>query len=172
MVSPSVIPVRPSYAQSVHPPVSPANHPSDHPSLTNHLYTTLPRPSGCPTSSDHTSTIYTHLSDHLPPSHRLYDTPISLSACLSPTDCLTTTTTPPPIRLSSPMIHRTQDSIHSLAVMSGEPSYMIHHTQDSSQSLAVVNGSNPARPRNSIGPLLTTTYFYLPLLPLASTYVT
>ena len=40
-------------------------------------------------------------------------------------------------------------------------SHTIHHTQDSSQSLAAVNGSNPARPRNSVGPLLTTTYFYM-----------
>ena len=80
------------------------------------------------------------LSDHPPPSHRLYDATISLSACLSPAVCLTSTTTHLPICPSSPTIHRTQDSIHSLAVVNGEQSHTIHHTQDSSQSLAVVNG--------------------------------
>ena len=116
MASPSVISVCPSYNQSVHPPVnlsmahqsatppiSPVLRPSDCLSLSDHLYTILPRPSGCRTSSDHTSTIYTgpsdclsqpdhlynippHLSDHLPPSHRLFDGPISPSACPSPAD--------------------------------------------------------------------------------------
>ena len=41
---------------------------------------------------------------------------------------------------SSPTIHHTQDSIHSLAVVNGEQSHTIHHTQDLSQSLAVMNG--------------------------------
>ena len=151
--SPSIIPTRPSYEQSVHPPVSlcmtcqsatppvsPAQHQSDHPSPSDHLYTILPRPSGCPTSSDHPSTTYTSPSDHLPPSHRLYNTPISPSACPSPPDCLATTTTHPTVRLYFPTIHRTQDSSQSLAVVNGEQSHMIHHTQDSSQSLAVMNG--------------------------------
>ena len=153
MASLSVIPVRPSYEQSIHPPitpsmthqsatppVSPAKHQSDRLSLSDHLYTILPRPSGCPTSSDHTSTIYTRPSDHLPLSHCLYDTPISPSACPSPPNCLTATTTHLPIRLSSPTIHSTQDSINSLTVVNGEQSHTIHHTQDSSQSLALVNG--------------------------------
>ena len=48
--------------------------------------------------------------------------------------------TRPPIRPSSPTIHSTQDSIHSLAIVTGEQSHTIHHTQDSSQSLVVVNG--------------------------------
>ena len=90
--------------------------------------------------SDRTSTIYTHPSAHPPPSHRLYDTPISLSACPSPSDCLTATTTRLPICLSSHMIHHTQDSIHSLAVVNGEQSHTIHCTQGSSQSVAVMNG--------------------------------
>ena len=135
MASPSVIAARPSYEQSVHPPVtlsmthqsatqpvSPANRPSDCSSLSDRLYSILPWPSGCPTSSDHTSTIYTCPSDHPPP------------------NCLTATTTRLPVRLLSPMTHLTQDSIHSLAVVNGEQSHTIHHTQDSSQSLAVVNG--------------------------------
>ena len=73
-------------------------------------------------------------------SHRLYDTPISPSACPSPADCLTTTTTRPPICPSFPTIHHTHDSSQSLAVVNGEQSHTIHRTQDSSQSLAVVNG--------------------------------
>ena len=99
----------------------------------------VPCPSGCPTSSDHTSTIYTSPSDHPPPSHRLYDTPISLSACLSPADCLTATTTRLPICPSFPTIHHTHDSRQSLAVVDGEQSNTIHRTHDSRQSLAVVN---------------------------------
>ena len=170
--SPSVIPGCPSSEQSVHPPVplsltcqsaikpvSPVKSPSERLSLSNCLYTILPRPSVCPTSSDHTSTIYTSLSDHLPlshhlydtptspsdhlsPSHRLYNTPTHPSACPSPPNCLTTTTTHPPVCPSSPMIHSTQDSIDSLAVVNGEQSHMIHHTQDSSQSQAAVNGEH------------------------------
>ena len=154
--SPSVIPTHLSYKQSVHPPVtlsmtrqsatqpiSPAKHPSDCPSPSDHPYSILPHPSGCPTSSDRTSIIYSCPSDHPPP------------------DCLTATTTRPPIHPSSPTIHSTQDSIQSLAVLNGEQSHMIHHTQDSSQSLAVMNGEQSQRPRNSIGPLLTTTSFYV-----------
>ena len=155
--SPSIIPVHPSYEQSIHPPIIPVNHLSDHLSPTDHLYTILPHPSGCPTSSDCTSTILTSSSDrpslpdhlynlqpipsnHPPLSHHLYDAPISPSTCPSPTDCLTATTTCPPVHLSSPTIHDTQDSIQSLAIMNGEQPHMIHYTQDPSQSLAVVNG--------------------------------
>ena len=191
-VSPSVIPARPSYEPSIPPPVTPSmtrqyatppicpvKRQSDCLSPSDRLYTIVSHPSCCPTSSDHTSTINTspsdrlspsdclptilpHPSDYLPPSHHLYDTPISPSACPSPSDCLTATTTRPPVCPFSPMIHRTQDSSQSLAVVTGEQSHMSHRTQDSSQSLAVVNGSNPTRPRNSIGRSLTTTYFYVP----------
>ena len=134
--SPSVIPARPSYEQSIHPPVnlsmtrpsatppvSLANRQSDHPQPLPRLYDTP-----------------THPSYHPPPSNRLYDTPISPSACLSPGDCLTATTTRPPVRPPFPMIHHTHDSSQSLAVVNGEQSHTIHHTQDLSKSLAVVNG--------------------------------
>ena len=133
---------------SATPPVSHAQRPSDRPSPSDHLYTILPRLSGCPTSprlhdtptspSDHpppSQRLYdnpTRPSDHLPQSHRLYDTPISTSACPSPADCLTTTTIRPPVRPSFPTIHHTHDSNHTLAVVNGE--------QDSNHSLAVVNG--------------------------------
>ena len=136
MDSPSVIPARPSYDSSFHPPVtlsmtrpsttppvSLAQHQSDHPPPSPRLYDTPTRP-----------------SDHPPPSHRLYDTPISPSACPSPGDCLTATTTRPPICPPFPTIHHTHDSSQSLAVVNGEQSHTIHHTQDLSQSLAVVNG--------------------------------
>ena len=76
--SPSVIPVCPSYDQSVHhpinssltcqsvtPPVSPEIHLSDHLSWSKHLHTILHHPSGCPSSSDCSSTIYTSPSDCL-----------------------------------------------------------------------------------------------------------
>ena len=171
MASPSVIPICPSYNRSIHhpinssmtcqsvtPPISPAIHLSDSPSPSDHLYTILPRPSACASSSDHSSTIYTSLSDHpsppdclcappLSPSDllsmhdHLYHNPPSPSTCSSPSDSLTTTMTRHTICLSSHTIHRTQDS---------------------SQSLAVVNGSNPTKPRNSVGPLLTMTYLYMP----------
>ena len=137
--SPSVIPACPSYEPSVNPPitlsmtrqsttppVSLAKHQSDRPSPSVTI-----RP-----SAHHPTTSVRHL----PLSHRLYDAPISPSACPSPAVCLTSTTTHPPIHLSSPMIHRTQDSIHSIAVVNGEQSHTIHRTQDSSQSLTVVNG--------------------------------
>ena len=101
---------------SATPPVSLAQCPSDR------LYTILPRLSGCPKS------------------HRLHDTPISPSACPSPADCLTATTTRPPVRPSFPTIHHTHDSSQSLAVVNGEQSHTLHHTQDSSHSLAVGNG--------------------------------
>ena len=145
----SIIPICPSYEWSVHPPVTlsrtcqsatPPVSPVKHPSPSNRLYTILPHLPGCLTLSDHTSIIYTSPSDHPPQSHHLYNTPISPSACPSPADCLTTTTTRPPIHPSTSMIHHTQDSIQSLAVLNGEQSHMIHHTQDSSQSIAVVNG--------------------------------
>ena len=173
---PSIIPARPSYEPSVHPPVplsmtrpsatapvSLAQHPSDHQSPSNCLYTILPHLSGCPTShclydtptspSDHPQPSHrlydtpTRPSAHPPPSHRLYDTPISPSACPSPAACLTTTTTRPPVRPSFPTIHHTHDSSQSLAVVNGEQSRTIHRTHDSSQSLAVVNGeqSCPAK---------------------------
>ena len=167
---------------SATPPVSHAQRPSERPSPSDRLYSILPRLSGCPTShrlhdtptspSDHlplSQRLYdtpTRPSDHPPPSHRQYDTPISPSACPSPADCLTATTTRPPVRPSFPTIHHThdsnhtlavvngehdsshtlivvngeQDSNHSLAVVNGEQSHTIHRTQDSSQSLAVVNG--------------------------------
>ena len=141
---------------SATPPVSLVQRQSDRPSPSDHLYTILPRLSGCPTShhlhdtptspSDHpplSQRLYdtpTRPSDHPPPSHRLYDTPISPLACPSPADCLTATTTRPPVRPSFPTIHHTHDSHHSLAVVNGEQSHTIHPTQDSSQSLAVVNG--------------------------------
>ena len=72
--------------------------------------------------TDRTSTIYTHLSAHPPPSHHLYDTTISPSACPSPSDCLTATTTHPPVYMSSHTIHCTQDLSQSLAVANGEQS--------------------------------------------------
>ena len=70
MASPSIIPVHPSYDSSVHhpvnssmthqsvtQPVSSAIHPSDHLSPSDCLHTILPCPSGCPTSSDSSSTM-------------------------------------------------------------------------------------------------------------------
>ena len=130
MDSPSVIPARPSYEPSVHPPVTLSmTHQSTTPpvSLAQHQ-------SDCLSQSDHLHTILPGPSDHLPPSHCLYDAPISPSAYPSPIVCLTSTTTRPPVCPSSPTIHHTQDSIHSLAIVHGEQSHTIHHTQDSSQS--------------------------------------
>ena len=150
MASPSIIPIHPSYDQSVHhpvnsslthhPPTSPTICLSDHSSLSDHLYTILPHLSDCPSSSDHSSAISTSPSDHLSLPDHLYDTSQSLSACLSPSNSLAATTTHPTTCPSS---------------------NMIQCTQDSSQSLAVVNGSNPARSKYSVGPFLTTTYFYV-----------
>ena len=149
-VSPSIIPicqwsVHPSVTpsmtrQSGTPPVSPAKHQSDRQPQSHRLYDTPPSPSAHLQQSRHLYDTPASLSDHPPPSHRLYDAPISPSACPSPADRLPTTTTCPPIRPSFPTIHRTHDSLHSLAVMNGEQSHTIHHTEDSSQSLAVVNG--------------------------------
>ena len=84
--SPSVIPVHPSYDQSIQhtinsslaclsitPPISPAICLSDRPSLPDCLYAILPCLSGCPSLSDHSSTINTSLSDHLLLPDHLYD---------------------------------------------------------------------------------------------------
>ena len=134
--------------------------PSDHPQLSQRLYDTPTSPSDHPQPSQRLYDTPTSPSDHPQPSPRLYDHPtrpsdhpISTSACPSPADCLTATTTRPPVRPSFPTIHHThdsnhtlavmngeQDSNHSLAVVNGEQSHTIHRTQDSSQSLAVVNG--------------------------------
>ena len=148
------------------PPTRPSDHPppshrlydtptspSDHPPPSQRLYDTPTSLSDHPPPSQHLYDNPTRPSDHPPPSHRLYDTPISPSTCPSPADCLTATTTRPPVRLSFPTIHHThdsnhslavvngeQDSLHSLAVVNGEQSHTIHRTQDSSQSLAVMNG--------------------------------
>ena len=210
--SPSVIPARPSSEPSVHPPVTPsktrpsatppvshAQRPSDRPSPFDRLYTILPCLSGCPTShhlqetptspSDHpppSQRLYdtpTRPSDHPPPSHRLYDTSISTSACPSPADCLTATTTRPPVHLSFPTIHHThdshhtlavvngeQDSNHSLAVVNGEQSHTIHRTQDSSQSLAVVNGEQ-SRKAKIFHRAFTNYDLLLPALDASSIYL-
>ena len=55
------------------------------------------------------------------PDH-LYDKPLSPSACPSPFNCLTATTTRLPICTSSHTIHHTHDSSQSLAVVNGEQS--------------------------------------------------
>ena len=114
--------------------------PSDHPRPYHRLYNTPTSPSDHPPLSHRLYDTPTSPSNHPPPSHRLYNAPISLSACPSPADRLPTTMTRLPVRLSSPTIHRTHNSLHSLAVVNGEQSHTIHCTQDSSQSLAVVNG--------------------------------
>ena len=136
MASLSIIPVHPLNAQSIHhpvnssmtcqsitPPASPTIRLSDRLSLSDHLYTILPHPSGCPTSSDLSSNLNTCPSAHPTMPNHLYDEPLSPSACPSPSDCLTTTTTHPPVCLSSYTIHCTHDSSQSLAVMNGEPSH-------------------------------------------------
>ena len=141
MASPSIIPVHPSYDLSIHHPV---NSSMTCPSVTPPISPTICL-SDCPTSSDRSSTIYTSLSDNLScpsPSDSLYDKPTSPSACPSPpdrlyneppsrsacpslSDSLTTTTTHPTICPSLHTIHRTQDSIQSLAVMNGEQSHKV-----------------------------------------------
>ena len=139
-------------------PTSPRLHdtptrPSDHPPPSHRLYDTPTSPSDHPPPSQRLYDNPTRPSDNPPPSPHLYDTPLSTSACPSPADCLTATTTRPPVRPSFPTIHHThdsnhslavvngeQDSHHSLTVVNGEQSHTIHRTQDSSQSLAVVNG--------------------------------
>ena len=176
--SPSIIPICTSYTQSVHhpinssmtchsvtPPISPEIYPSDCPSLLDHLYTILPHQSGCPTSFDHSSNLYTCLSDCLPPSDCLYDKPPSPSACLSLPDCLYDEPFSPSACLSLSDCLTTTMTRPAVC----PSTHMIHCTQDSSQSISVMNGSNPTRTRNSIGPVLTTTYFYVPSMYLAST---
>ena len=127
---------------SATPPVSLAQRQTGRPSPSDRLYTILPRLSGCPTSHRLHDTP-TSPSDHPPPSQRLYDTPTSpsdhpqpsqrlydhptrpsdhqlrSSACPSPADCLTATTTRPPVRPSLPTIHHPHDSHHSLAIVNG-----------------------------------------------------
>ena len=134
IASQSIIPICPSYDQSIrHPinalltcpsvtsPISPMISLSHHLSTSDHLYPILPHLSGCPSPSDHSSTIFTSPSDCLSLLGHLYNKPTSLSACLSPSDSLTATMTHPTIcPSSSTMIQHTQDSSQSLAVMNGE----------------------------------------------------
>ena len=121
--SPSVIPARPSHEPSVHPPVTPsmtrlsatppvslAQRPSDRPSPSDCLYTILPRLSGCPTSHRLHDTP-TSLSDHPPPSHRLHDTPTSPSDHPPPSHRLHDTPTSPSDHLPpSHRLHNTPTS--------------------------------------------------------------
>ena len=116
--SPSIIPIRPSYAQSVHHPV---NSSMTRQSITPPVSPEI-CPSGCPTSSDHSSNLYTCPSDCPSMPDHLYNDPLSPSACPSPSDCLTTTMARLPVHPSSNMIQLTQDSSQSLAVMNGEQS--------------------------------------------------
>ena len=81
VTSPSVIPPAPTVCLST---VSPANCPSDRLSLSNHLYTILPHPSGCPTLSDRTSIIYTSSSNRPSLPNHLYNIQPSLSDYLPP----------------------------------------------------------------------------------------
>ena len=110
----SVIPACLSYEQSITtrqsttPPISPAKHQSDRPSPSDLLYTILPCPPGCCTSSDHTSIISTSPSDHPPPSHRLYDTPTSPSDHPPPSHHLYDTPTSPSDH--APPSHRLYDT--------------------------------------------------------------
>ena len=104
-VSPSVIPICLSYDQSVcHPIDTSICHPHHQ---------------SCDPSS---STIFTSLSECLSPPAHLYDASQSPSACLSPSDSLTATTTCLTACPSSNTIQCTQDSSLSLAVMNGEQS--------------------------------------------------
>ena len=164
--SPSVIPARPSYEPSVHPPVtlsmtrqsatppvSLAHRQSDRPSPSDRLYTILPHPSSCPTPSDPTSTTPTSPSDHPQPSYHLYDTPTSPSDHPETSHHLYDTPTHPSDH--PPPSHRLYDPPLSLSACPSpadcltattthppiRPSFpTIHHTHNSSQSLAVVNG--------------------------------
>ena len=135
MVISSAIPICLSYGQSIHhpinlsmthqsvtSPISPVICLSDCPSPSDHLYTIFPRPSGCLSSSDHSTTTYTCPSDCLSPPDYPYTDPTSLSACLSLNDHLTTTMPCLTICPSSTMIQHTQDLSQSLAVMNGEQS--------------------------------------------------
>ena len=146
--SPSVIPAHPSHEPSVHPTVTPSmTHPStippvslaqrqsDRPSLSDRLYTILPCLSGCPTSHRLYDTP-TSLSDHPPPSQRLYDTPTRPSDHPPPSHRLYDT----PISPSA--CPSTADCLTATTTRPPvRPSFpTIHHTHDSSQSLAVVNG--------------------------------
>ena len=79
---------------SATPPVSLAQCQSDCPSPSHRLYTILPRLSGCPTSHRLHDTP-TSLSDHPPPSHRLHDTPTSPSDHPPPSHHLYDTPTSP-----------------------------------------------------------------------------
>ena len=144
---PSVIPTAPTVCLSPRKSVALSVHPTDSPSV-----------------------IPTHLSDHPPPSHRLYNTPISPSDCPSPAACLTATTTRPPICLSFPTIHHTHDSSQSLAVVNGEQSRTIHRTHDSSQSLAVVNGEQ-SRKAKKFHRAFTNYDLLLRALDASSTYL-
>ena len=144
--------------------------PSDHPPPSHRLYDTPTSPSDHPPPSERLYDTPTRPSDHPPPSHRLYDTPISLLACPSPADCLTATTTRPPVRLSFPTIHHTHDSSQSLAVVNGEQSHTIHRTQDSSQSLAVVNGEQ-SRKSKKFHRAFTNYDLLLRALDASSTYL-
>ena len=164
--------VRPSHRQSVrppshhsvhdssvrHPPVHLAQCQSDRPSTSDRLYTIRPakRPSDRQSPSDCLYTILPHLSDCPTLSDPTSTTPISPSACPSPADCLTATTTRPPVCLSFPTIHHTHDSSQSLAVVNAEQSHTIHCTQDSSQSLAVVKGEQSRKAK--IFPRAFTNY--------------
>ena len=118
--SPSVIPARPSYEPSVHPPVplsmtrpsatapvSLAQRQSDRPSPSDRLYTILPCLSGCP-MSHHLHDTPTSPSDHPPPSHRLYDTPTSPSDHPPPSQRLYDTPTSPSDH--PPLSHRLYDN--------------------------------------------------------------
>ena len=155
--SPSVIPARPSYEPSVHPPVTlsmtrqsatpppppvnPAKRLSDRLSLSDRLYTILPCPSDCPTPSDPTSTYRpydtpTSPSDHPQLSHHLYDNPTRPSDHPPPSHHLYETPISPsacPSPADCLTATTTRPPIH--------PSFpTIHHTHDLCQSLAVING--------------------------------
>ena len=141
--------------QSDHPSLSerlytirPAKRPSDRPSPSDRLYTILPYPSDCPTPSDPISTTPTSPSDHPQPSYHLYDTPTSLSDHPQLSHHLYDTPTRPSDQL--PPSHRLYDtpispSADCLTATTYRPPIRpsfptIHHTHDSSQSLAVMNG--------------------------------
>ena len=121
------------------------NCPSDHLQPSQRLYDTPTSPSDHLQLSHRLNDTPTSLSDHPPLSHHRYNAPINPSACLSPADCLTATTTRPPVHPSIPTIHHTHDSSQSLAVVNGEQSRTIHRTHNSSQSLAVVNGEQSCK---------------------------
>ena len=163
--NPSVIPARPSHEPSVHPPATPsmtcpstttpvslAQRLSDRPSLSDRLYTILPRLSGCPPSHRLYDTP-TSPSDHPPPSHRLYDTPTSPSDHPPPSQRLYDNPTRPSDH--PPPSHRLYDTPISpsacpspadcLTATTTRPPVRqsfptIHDIHDSIHSLAVVNG--------------------------------